>query len=231
MSAMKIKSFGLRATLLCLTLAVAGLVTGCASLRDSLFRPVLATNHFPAVTLTNVQPVTAESVEAAEVHRQTPYGQTVKDTVLTTNIFTTYVTNIWTLPSASTVVTNGFERRPEMTGVLDEIGLIVPGYGGLVSAGLGLASSLWLAWLNRRNSKAAKAFIAGIEDVRLGLQQSEEGRKIDAGLVAILNDRKVQQGAAVAEYIERLVSASTGNTTNGNVLRDALAALKAAGKA
>lgn len=201
-------------------------VTGCASMRDAMFRPITTTNFYPALAITNVVPHETAVVSATEKTVLSSAGEAVKAVTFTTNVVTTLVTNVITMPAQTVVLTNAYERRPEFMQTVGEVGAIVPGYGSIAAAGVGLASSIWLGWLNRRNKGAAVAVIKGIEDFRSALQTTDEGRKIDAALLKTLSGSKEREATDIAAQLAKLVAQHTGHTKNGTAVAAVLAELQ-----
>lgn len=194
-----------RATAGLIVLAVAALLTlfmtGCATVRNKLFKPVLVTNAVPALVFTNVTQFTTNIVLTNAVTQ-----------VVVTNPAVVVQTNVFVLPAHAEVVTNSWEKRPEPQEVVATVGALVPGYGTIATGAFGLGTSLWLAWLNRKNKGAAVSTIHGVEKFLVSLPSSPTGAALADALKGMLKSAHQDAGPTVAAQAAALVDQHTGST-------------------
>jgi hypothetical protein len=186
----------LRLLLVSLTLAAAVLASGCAQL-DRAYETQIVT--MPAeiirtntVIVTNFVPVTVTDPAT---------GQTLTQT-------NAVLVPVVTYDYAPAVTVTNLVPRAGVQGGVEFVGALPLPFAGTAAALLGLLYSTYAAV---RNRKTGVALVQGIEAARLWLQQTPEGQKVDAQLVAKLKQH--QEAAGVLNSVSKLVNEYTGKTT------------------
>lgn len=221
-----------------LAASAAVFLAGCASLKGTFYRPVLATNTVPerTVIVTNVAPAPPLVVTNVVLSVTTNVVGSVvtnREFFTVTNFVPFMVTNysVVQIPAVEQVVTNRYEVNQTAAGTITTIGGMVPGYGSIASSAILalLSGGQWL--LNRKLKKDSKtnedagiALVQTIETIRQALSMSPSGRAFDERVfVPLLKNGKADQALDVARKIEELVNQHTGHTSSfsevvGNVI-------------
>lgn len=189
------------------------LMTGCASMRDSLYRPVTSTIEVPEQVVTNYVSLRTNTVVIPAVLDSAGNVLTGEQTVEQVEELPAPVPIVVTNPATRLVLTNGWERRPEVFETANIVATALPGWGTLAAGLFGAAGTIGAAWLNRKQKGTEAALVGtiqGIEEIRRALQQTPEGRKLDANFVDAL--QRAQRDHNALEIVQRLVELHTGYT-------------------
>jgi hypothetical protein len=189
------------------------LLTGCAAARNALYRPITSELHVPEQVVTNYVTTRTNTVIVPAVVDAAGNVLTSAQTINQVETLPVPVPVLTTNPAAVLVVTNGWEKRPEVFETAEVVGGAIPGWGTLVAGLFGAAGTLGAAWLNRKHKGTEAALVGtiqGIEQIRRALQRTDEGRRIDEQLVAALE--RAQRDHNAVDIVQRLIELHTGYT-------------------
>jgi hypothetical protein len=204
------------------------LLAGCASLQNSLFRPnrqtnavpeksvtLLVTNFYPQLVTNTVTQWVTNTVESQPVVRE------VERLVVVTNTVPFVLTNTVVIPATVAVSTNSWSVSPVVDTTLGVASLFGP-QGALAGTLASGALNLWLLWMNKRQKKTndvqedtAVTIMQSVEQIRIVLRTTEQGRKLDDSVIKpLLEQGKLGAGADIIQNIERLINERTPHTGN-----------------
>jgi hypothetical protein len=104
--------------------------------------------------------------------------------------------------------TTNWVVNPNTQAVGAAVGTLIPGYGTLAALALGMVSTGWTAWLNRKNKAGLVSTIEAVEQFRDGLRSSGSvGGSLDEKLVNGLVLAHAQAG--VSTLVQSLVDKNT----------------------
>lgn len=212
-------------TLIFLSIATL-LFTGCAGIRDKVWKPTLATNSIPAHSVTNFAIVTNEVIVAVT------NGTTI------TNIPTKaiqLVADVVYYPNKLQVVTNGWEERAEVQPVVNTVGTIAniaaPGIGTIFSTVAAAGLGLWGTWLNRKNktlkenvqdvTATAVSLIQGVEQTKVALNSNPDFAHIAPAMIAAIQGHT---DSVTGPILKKLVDATTGDTAATDAINQSVKA-------
>ncbi|MDX1951493.1 MAG: hypothetical protein SFY81_04875 [Verrucomicrobiota bacterium] len=180
-------------------------VTGCAQLERGYRQEIVTT---PSRTETNVT-TRLEPVEIRPSYTNVSTGEIVPPAIETKLI---YVTNLVQLPPVT--VTNLAPIPAVQAGIQSGVGMLPFPGAGAVGYALAAIYAAYATWRNNRTAstgrKVAKALVEGIEAGRLILNETPEGRKLDAKIKDELI--KHQEVAGVLNEVSVFINEHTGNT-------------------
>lgn len=197
-----------------LALAVTALfVTGCVGMRDKLYRPITTTIDVPQQVVTNYVTVRTNTVVVPATVDAQGNILTGEHTVERVEQLPAPVPYLTTNPPTTLVLTNGWEKRPEVFATAEVVGSAIPGWGSLAAGLFGAAGTIGAAWLNRKQKGTEAALVGtiqGIEQIRMALQKTPEGKKLDSAFVTALE--RAQRDHNAFDIVQRLLEIHTGYT-------------------
>lgn len=129
-----------------------------------------------------------------------------------------FQTNVISQPTI--VITNWV--KGEAFDTVDAVGGVIPIYGEVAVAIIGLAGSIYLGWLNKenkKNRKAAVSTIQGIDQFRAALKASGgKGVELDGKLKSIL--KGAHQEAGIQQAVDELIKVHTGKKEEPEVTEE-----------
>lgn len=124
-----------------------------------------------------------------------------------TNITAAFHNGVWqTNYSISPATTTNWVKNELFFGSVDAAGTLVPGWGTLGAAIVGLAGTIYTGWLNGRKKKALVATIKGVEKFRNELKAAGQ-MPLDDKLVVNLEDAHSKAG--VGPMMQEMVDKNT----------------------
>lgn len=135
------------------------------------------------------------------------------------------VITITNLPAHLEVVTNSWEKRPEVFGTATAVGSLFPGWGTAAAGIFGALGSIGAAWANRKAKQSEAGLVGtiqGIDEIRRALQATPELAAIDKQLVNALERAQRDHGAL--DVVQKLIELHTGYTTQQIDLKSLVAA-------
>lgn len=121
-----------------------------------------------------------------------------------------FQTNVISQPTI--VITNWV--KGETFNTIDAVGGVIPIYGEVAVALIGLAGTICLGWLNKENKKHKKVAVSTIQPIaqfRAALKASgEKGVKLDDSLTAMLETSHLHAG--VKDVVDEMIKVHTNKT-------------------
>lgn len=115
------------------------------------------------------------------------------------------VTNVVSQPTI--IITNLV--KGEAFDTINAVGGVVPVYGEVAIALIGLAGTIYLGWRNSKNKKAAISTIQGVGQFRVALKASgTKGVGLDDKLTLMLKSAQLNMG--VKDTVDEMIKTSVG---------------------
>lgn len=109
--------------------------------------------------------------------------------------------------------------KGEAFDTINSVGGVVPVYGEVAIALIGLAGTVYLGWCNSRNKKAVVSTIQGVGQFRTALKASgDKGIGLDDQLTKVLEHAQLQAG--IKEYVDEMIKVHVGKIKEPEVTED-----------
>lgn len=184
---------------------IAGRLFAPTSVEAVVTPPSVATNY---VVATNFVPVVHVDPASGMATTNTAAVVQPKLELVVLPAVTNWFTNYTTSPEAAAVV----------QGAGAVLNAVAPGVGTVASAVASGVLGLLAAWQTKRKKTAVdalRATVRGVEDARVAMRTTAEGRALDSKLVKALMDRQATHPDAYS-LTRRILEQVTNRTTNNN---------------